>query len=744
MCYNYKVIIGNRLLKPDIKTGVWIIIHKKIMTKRVYPERLRIKIILLAAAAFVIVVSAAFLIKAFIDNTTKRIIDSNYVLMREYAETDAYASRKELENALSFIGAASEQFNEEPVIKSSHHLKEMRYILSRSQFNEILVSELDGLAVTSGGTELDISGREYFRRAALGEELIMLSDGNDAIDKEMLVFSAPIINDGKIKGTIHGLYDPFVLSRTIESDNLGGESYSFIVAPDGSQIISTANARSALEKGSDVWQAIELAVNDKAQAQEIIDDIRQGRTGHFASRFSGNRRQVFYTPISVNGWALLKVVTQDYIDRTLTPVRKNSIIMTSVIIFLLILLFALVIMVIMSVHKQNNLKLAQAYTHAENANAAKGRFLSRISHEIRTPLNAVIGLTEIARRDAGNKEKTLDTLGKIDSSSKLLLGIINDVLDMSAIENEKLKIANEPFDIRELINGIYTIYSPQCRQKNVELSLDTSGIEYDEIIGDSLRVNQIILNLLSNALKFTGDGGIVSLTAAQKLDGDKMFLNICVSDTGEGMDEDMKARLFKPFEQESAATARYHGGSGLGLSIVKSLVDMMHGAITVTSEKGKGTEFNVELPVGCEMKHEHRQSADGGSYDFTGKRCLLVEDNPMNTEIALALLSMANLEADHAENGRQAVEMFEQSEQGRYDIILMDILMPELDGYEAAKLIRASSHPQAADIPILAMSANAYSEDVSKALSVGMNGHIAKPIDTKNMFAKIWQALEKE
>lgn len=711
------------------------------MTKRVYPERLRVKIILLATAALVIVLAGAVIMKGFIDNSIKRINDSNYALMSEYAETDAYSAKKELENALSFIGAASEQFNEEPDLKSEHHLKEMRYILSRSSFQEILVCDLDGLAVTSGGSEIDISDNLFFKRAALGEELIMPADGEDPVYRGMLVFSAPIIYEGKIKGTIHGLYDPFELSKTIESDKLGGESYSMIVAADGSLIISTQNSRSLTQRDSNIWEMVENSEVQGTTPKDLIERIRTGQRGQVSLTYKGGKRVVFYTPVSVNGWAIVKVVTQDYIDKTLTPVRQNSIIMTVAITVLLILLAGLVIMVILSVYRQSNLKLAQAYTHAENANAAKGRFLSRMSHEIRTPLNAVIGLTEIAKTNAGDKEKTLETLEKIDSSSKLLLGIINDVLDMSAIENEKLKIANEPFDITELLDGIYTIYAPQCRQKNVTLELDRSGIRYKTIIGDSLRVNQIVLNLLSNALKFTGAEGVISVSAAEKTDGGQMYLSLRVADTGEGMDEDMKSRLFKPFEQESATTAKYHGGSGLGLSIVKSLVDMMHGAITVTSSKGQGTAFDVDIPVGCDMKEEQTAAVSKDSFDLTGRRCLLAEDNPMNTEIARALLSMINLEVEHAQNGAEAVKMFEESADGHFDIILMDILMPEMDGYEAAAKIRASAHPQAGSIPILAMSANAYSEDVSKALSVGMNGHIAKPIDTKSMYAKIWEVI---
>ncbi|MBR1750761.1 MAG: response regulator [Ruminococcus sp.] len=711
------------------------------MSPMQYKQHLTKKIILLAAAAVVMIITAAVVMKTYIDKTTNRIVTSNYELLSEYADSDAYSARKALEYAQSFISAETEQFNEEPELKSDHQLKEMRYVLSNSPFIGLIVSDTDGKGVMSDGSEIDVSQCEYFKKTVSGEENLTLCKDGKGADNGMLVFSCPIVFEGKTKGTLHGLYSPDDLLKIVESDDLESESYSCIFSTDGDIILLSHSDKRLIDESNNLFDFAESVETDKQKAFRTISEIVSGTKGYCKFTSGKSERHAFYSPISINGWVLVKSVTQDYIDTITASVKRNSIVMTIIVIGLLVLMSVLVIMVIVSVSNQKKLQLAEAYTHAENASAAKGRFLSRMSHEIRTPLNAVIGLTEIARQHTDDKQKTDETLEKIDSSSKLLLGIINDVLDMSAIENEKLKIASEPFDLMSLTERVETIYSPQCRQKDVELIVNTDGIRYDTVVGDELRFNQIMLNLISNALKFTPSGGSITLTVSQEQNGGQLFVGISVRDTGEGMDQQMKERLFKPFEQESALTAKNHGGSGLGLSIVKSLVDMMHGAVTVNSEKGKGTEFVVDIPVGYDEKSA-KEDKNEKTYDFSGRRCLLAEDNGMNAEIATALLSMSGLTTEVAADGKQALDMFLKSSAGYYDVILMDIQMPEMDGFEAASMIRKSDHPDAKDIPILAMSANAYDEDVSKALGVGMNGHIAKPIDTKAMYEKLSQFLK--
>ncbi len=385
-----------------------------------------------------------------------------------------------------------------------------------------------------------------------------------------------------------------------------------------------------------------------------------------------------------------------------------------------------------------NRELAFAVKQAQQASEAKSRFLARMSHEMRTPLNAVQGLIDISLQNQGNTEKIEECLQKIRLSSKVLLNLINDVLDMSAIENSKLKIASKPFNIMNIISYIDDTYRPQCEQKGIEFEFKYDDLKCLYLIGDSFRVNQVLLNIVSNAYKFTASGGKISIDVSEKNQEGKVFILFKIKDTGEGMSESMRDNLFEPFEQEEAVTVRKHGGSGLGMAITKNLVSLMHGSITFESEKGKGTTFEVSIPFEIDDDYHSREAErldeSQEEYDFGGRRILLAEDTLVNAEIVSELLDIVNMKTDHAENGKEAVEMFRKSAVGTYCAILMDVQMPVMDGYEATREIRNLQHPEASTIPIFALTANTFQEDVDKALQAGMNGHIAKPLDTQALY----------
>ena len=525
-------------------------------------------------------------------------------------------------------------------------------------------------------------------------------------------------------------------------------------------------------------------------------------------------------------------------------------------------------------------ELAEAVVKADAANAAKSAFLSRMSHEIRTPMNAIIGMTTLAKTHLGEERRLEDYLGKISYSSRLLLNIINDVLDMAAIESHKIKVAQVAFDFKELLGNLSSIYYTQCRNKQVKFSCVFKNVTEEVLVGDSLRLNQVLNNLLSNAYKFTPAGGSVKLIVTQLATvNNQVSMRFQVEDTGCGMQEDMQKRLFQPFEQESSTTAMEHGGSGLGLSIAKNMVELMLGEISFVSAKGKGTTFTVEIPFmlteekrnsttdkfkslralivdddtdareytseilkrigvdhdvaaggneamallisehnkGCgydlcfvdwkmpgingievtkkirklfasdtliiiasaydisEVEDEAKaagadvfvtkpmfqstvfnllmmlsngkyknMTGEASNYDFTGRKLLLAEDNELNREIAVDILQMVHMDVDCAKNGKEAIELFEQAAAGTYSLILMDVQMPFMDGYEATRIIRAGKHPDSKTIPIFAMTANAFTEDVAASIKVGMNGHIAKPIDTALLYHTLEQVVNKK
>lgn len=396
--------------------------------------------------------------------------------------------------------------------------------------------------------------------------------------------------------------------------------------------------------------------------------------------------------------------------------------------------------------QQKNADLEMAIRMAEEANLAKSNFLSKMSHEIRTPLNAITGLSALAECHAQKGGKMQDLLRKIRFSSAHLLSLINDILDISKIESKHMRIVNEPFHISELIHSLSSIYESQADARKIRFSIETRNIEEDCLFGDALRLNQILINFLSNALKFTPESGCITLTIEQqKKTADAVWMRFSVTDTGIGISDEKKEKIFEAFEQEDSTTTQRYGGTGLGLSIARALVDLMGGKLHLESQKGKGSTFAFELDFPIAQASAPATKTQLSDYprtiDLSGKRILLVEDNELNTEIATELLSMTGVAIETAENGMIALERFAASAPGYYDLILMDVQMPVLNGYDATKRIRALERPDAANICIFAMTANAFVEDVQSATDAGMNGHIAKPIDIRILYTTLQEAL---
>ena len=533
--------------------------------------------------------------------------------------------------------------------------------------------------------------------------------------------------------------------------------------------------------------------------------------------------------------------------------------------------------------QQQKEALAAALTAAEQANAAKTDFLSRMSHEIRTPMNAIIGMSAIAAQAVGNDEQVAECISKIGISSRFLLSLINDILDMSRIESGKMLLKNEKIPTEDFLNGLNAICYSQAASKGVDYECIADPTLDDVYTGDAMKLQQVLLNILSNAIKFTGEGGKVTFSAMVRRKVRNMAgLRFTVNDNGIGIGEDFLRHMFEPFAQESMGTTALYGGTGLGLAISKSIVDMMGGTITVRSIKGIGSEFTVDVELGIteeEMRRRNRKKenpnfsalktlvvdddvtvcesamvtlkemgviaewVDSGQkaigrvqelcglgryfdmilidwmmpemdgietarriramagpevtiiimtaydwaaiehearsagvnllmskpmfksslvsafsrvlgekeekeaenkpeiYDFTGRRVLLVEDNAINTEVATVVLESRGFTVDTAENGLRAIEMFSKSEAGFYDAILMDIRMPLMDGLTAAKNIRHLTNRDAGTVPIIAMTANAFDDDIEKSKAAGMNAHLAKPIEPERLFQVLYHFI---
>ncbi len=386
--------------------------------------------------------------------------------------------------------------------------------------------------------------------------------------------------------------------------------------------------------------------------------------------------------------------------------------------------------------------IEDALLRAESASKAKTKFLSNMSHDIRTPMNAIIGFTTLALTHIDNKERVQGYLRKIDVSSNHLLSLINDVLDMSRIESGKIHLEETEFRLTDVIQELKNMLMLEMQSKNLKFHIDMEDASDGHIICDKLRLNQILLNLLSNAMKFTAPGGSVNVRISKMLEADngEAMYEFRVKDTGIGMSEEFQKHIFEPFERERTSTVSGVQGTGLGMAITKNLVEMMGGTISVVSKKDVGTEFTVQLPMkkvsakqAAALDNRKKENTPADGMSMKGKRLLLVEDNDLNREIAREILSEAGLIVEEAEDGSIAIDRLLEKGPGYYSFVLMDVQMPIMDGYTATQEIRSFENKELANIPIIAMTANAFEEDKREAMEAGMNAHVAKPIDVKQL-----------
>ena len=391
---------------------------------------------------------------------------------------------------------------------------------------------------------------------------------------------------------------------------------------------------------------------------------------------------------------------------------------------------------VVKAEKEKQERLEIALESAEKANAVKTNFLASMSHEIRTPMNAIIGLASIIKEEAADEQQVLDCAGKLDSASRYLLALLNDILDMSRIESGNMKLQHQEFSIRQFWENVNTLAEAQAKPAGIQYIFEHKLSMTEAYVGDAVRMQQIMVNLISNAIKFTNTGGIVKVSAEQlEVVGGRAKIRVKVADNGIGISKEFLPKVFNVFEQEHDGTTSIYGGSGLGLAIAKGYARMMGGDITVESEVGVGTTFTTE--VWMDIAETKATVAESNASEvtpteetsFKGKCILLAEDHPLNTLVATRLLTKRGIKVVHADNGEKAVNLFSQSAPCEYHAILMDIRMPILDGIEATKAIRALPREDARTVPIIAMTANAYEEDRQTTKKAGMNAHLAKPIE---------------
>ena len=630
----------------------------------------------------------------------------------------------------------------------------------------------NGQAISAGGTKMRIDMPSKFlldlKNGYNIGKLVRLDYDQKKKDGYLVAIPCQEYTiNGETYTAIGTVYDHSKLDSMLKLKGYDGKAYLFMLDDDGN--ITYTNL------SGDKYQRNYSLLKHLKGEQAITDEEADLLKKKFDNRESGvvllgkqNPYYLGYCPIESNNTILVCIVAKGVIDNVLRDYQKTVLCTTTLMAGFILLLFAGLFYSISRLSladqkaeyekRKNELHLqtmkemevvnqklkkaknvaTEALQTAENANKAKTDFLSNMSHDIRTPMNAIIGITSLIRHDAGNKAKVIEYADKIDISSQHLLGIINDVLDMSKIEAGKTVFKYSDFSILDLMQELDTIFHTQIYEKQQTLTIIKENIQHEWVNGDQVHLMQIFSNLLSNAVKYTQEGGEIQFFVEECETKSSVYAKyrFLVSDNGMGMSADFKETIFDPFTRAESSVTNKVQGTGLGMAITKNLVEAMGGTIDVDSELGQGSCFEVlmDLKIAEDRTvalaaQEETDEQDGNI--LQGMKFLCAEDNELNAEILTELLKIEGAECTICENGEEILKAFEQSAPGDYDMILMDVQMPVMNGYEATKAIRRSSHELAKTIPIIAMTANAFSEDIQHSLAAGMNAHVSKPVEMK-------------
>ena len=630
----------------------------------------------------------------------------------------------------------------------------------------------NGQAISAGGTKMRIDMPSKFlldlKNGYNIGKLVRLDYDQKKKDGYLVAIPCQEYTiNGETYTAIGTVYDHSKLDSMLKLKGYDGKAYLFMLDDDGNITYTNQSDDKYLRN----YSLLKHLKGEQAITEEEANLFKK----KFDNRESGvallgkqNPYYLGYCPIESNNTILVCIVARGVVDNVLTDYQKTVLFTTILMAGFILLLFAGLFYSISRLsladqraeyEKRNNelhlqtmkemevvnqkLKKAknvatEALQTAENANKAKTDFLSNMSHDIRTPMNAIIGITSLIRHDAGNKAKVIEYADKIDISSRHLLGIINDVLDMSKIEAGKTVFKYSDFSILDFMQELDTIFHTQIYEKQQTLTIIKENIQHEWVNGDQVHLMQIFSNLLSNAVKYTQEGGEIQFFVEECETKSSVYAKyrFLVSDNGMGMSADFKDTIFDAFTRAESSLTNKIQGTGLGMAITKNLVEAMGGTIDVESELGQGSCFEVLLDLkiaedrtAALAAQEETDEQDGNI--LQGMRFLCAEDNELNAEILTELLKIEGAECIICENGEEILKAFEQSVPGDYDMILMDIQMPVMNGYEATKAIRRSSHELAQTIPIIAMTANAFSEDIQRSLAAGMNAHVSKPVEMK-------------
>ncbi len=730
------------------------------------PKRWLTAVLLLAVALICIVTTRGLLLR--LDTS---IEENGKISMQAVVEQVQQTYELQVENYYSRLRMVSAYVSKNT--GNPYESQDFEFLINALQketSSRVLFMKDNGMSLTVDGQESKLDISSTLLLALKSNQNIAKLITYDAGDKKESGFLLAIpCQEYQINGDTFTAVGMLINRSEIDSAlklyAYGGDAYLFMLDTDGDVIYTNQTDEKLFQNYSLLKHLTRDDAITEDQAKVLYQAFQNRSAG--VQLLGGDRAYYLgYSPIQTNNSTLVCIVPKGTVDNTLMSYQQTVLVTTLVMAAVMILLLAGLFYSISRTslanqrasfekrnleQQQQNIKAlealnaelkeaqdvtVQALQSAEAANKAKTDFLANMSHDIRTPLNAIIGISTLIEHDPGDKQKVIEYVRRIGVSSQTLLSIINEVLDMNKIESGKTTLDCSDFCLYDLVGNVEDIFRPQTDARNQTFEIITENIQHEWLNGDSVRLTQVLGNLLSNAVKYTQEGGKIQLLIEERSAGASPYARFCISvkDNGIGMDEEFQEKIFDAFTREESTLTNKIQGTGLGMAIARNLVELMGGTISVASAKGQGTCFEIVLDLKIAQQlgtrnDSQKQDASQDAVTLQGMRFLCAEDNALNAEILSELLAMEGAECVVCENGKAVLEAFENSRPGEFDMILMDVQMPVMNGYEAASAIRRSSNERAGTMPIIAMTANAFSEDIQASFAAGMNAHVSKPVD---------------
>ncbi len=621
--------------------------------------------------------------------------------------------------------------------------KYLNSVMEMTIFERIDVIQPDNTLITQTGEIVKRGGKLTFEELAADGISISGRRTSSFTGREVICCTVPIEENGEILGVLVGTMDCGTLSNLFEVATYGKEAQIFLIdCADGNYLIDNWH--------QELGNIKELGIRKGIDGTGIVDmtsAIMNREEARFAyiSETNGENSYQYCAPVDGYNWELCVVVQEDVVFDHANDLRDILLRVGVVEAVLVFLYITWNILLARLAYKSEEKAMYLEYEKAKNE--ARSRFISNMSHDIRTPLNGIVGMLQIIKNHRSDEERVDDCLRKIAVSTEYLSTLASDMLDINEIENNKLVLQEDQIDIKQLAEELDVVVGSRAKDSHVEYHMDCSKLQHPYVIGSEVHIKRILVNLIGNAIKYSKDAGrkVWVTISDEAIDSDltKRMYKFVIKDNGIGMTEEFQKNMYNAFEQEKQSARSAYQGYGLGLTIVNYLVKKMNGEIDLESKKGVGSTFTVLLPFKLDEKDRSTEQDEDTTVNLNGVRILIVEDNEFNREVAETLLTDAGAEVSTALNGEVAVQMFETSEPGTYHLIVMDIMMPVMDGCEATRQIRAMDREDAKEIPIIAMTASTFAEEIKRCEEAGMNAHIAKPLDVNKLLAEVGKYSRK-